>query len=112
MKFETQKGDVLDLTAPYDIAASTTFNPGFKVGSIIGVTSSAANGTTFEGHVTGLHVVAKATGAAWSQGDTLYWDDTAKNFTKTSSGNTKAGYAALAAASGDAIGSIRLVPSI
>lgn len=45
----------------------------------------------------------KAAGAAWSVGDALYWDDTAKNFTKTSSANTLCGYALSAAASADTV---------
>lgn len=35
----------------------------------------------------------KASGAAWAIGDALYWDATAKNLTKTSSGNTLCGFA-------------------
>lgn len=50
--------------------------------------------------------VPKATGAAWSVGDALYWDDAAKNFTKTSAGNTACGYALAAAQSADAIGGL------
>lgn len=47
--------------------------------------------------------VAKATGAAWSVGDLLYWDDTAKNLTKTVGSNTKVGYCLEAALSADAV---------
>ena len=43
----------------------------------------------------------KASGAAWSIGDALYWDATAKNFTKTSSGNTLCGFAVEAKLSAD-----------
>lgn len=45
----------------------------------------------------------KAAGAAWSIGDSLYWDDTAKNFTKTSASNTLCGYALAPAASADTV---------
>jgi predicted RecA/RadA family phage recombinase len=48
----------------------------------------------------------KATGAAWTMGQKLYWDDTAKKFTGTSSANTLCGYAAAPAASGDTTGSV------
>lgn len=45
----------------------------------------------------------KAAGTAWSVSDALYWDDAAKNFTKTSAGNTLCGYALAAAASADTV---------
>lgn len=54
--------------------------------------------------------VPKATGTAWSPGDKIYWDDTAKNFTKTVGSNTLAGIVNEAAASGDAEGIIDLRP--
>jgi predicted RecA/RadA family phage recombinase len=43
----------------------------------------------------------KATGAAWAVGDALYWDATAKQFTKTTTSNTLCGFAVEARASGD-----------
>lgn len=48
----------------------------------------------------------KATGEAWSPGDTLYWDNTNSRFTKTSSGNTKCAHALAAALSADTVGYI------
>jgi predicted RecA/RadA family phage recombinase len=59
----------------------------------------------------GVFTLPKATGASWSQGDQLYWDGTNKNFTKTSSGNTKWGVAAAAAQAGDATGSVSFTPN-
>jgi predicted RecA/RadA family phage recombinase len=55
--------------------------------------------------------VPKATGAAWGAMDKIYWDDTAKNFTTTSTNNTYAGYAKRAAASGDDTGRLVLNPN-
>lgn len=43
----------------------------------------------------------KATGAAWSIGDALYWDATAKKLTKTSTDNTLCGFAVEARLSAD-----------
>lgn len=43
----------------------------------------------------------KAAGAAWAIGDALYWDATAKAFTKTTSGNTLCGFAVEAKLSAD-----------
>ncbi len=53
----------------------------------------------------------KAAGQAWAGGADIYWNDTAKNFTTVTSGNTKAGYAVLDAASADITGQIYLTPS-
>lgn len=112
-KYQVQDGAVLDLTAPYDLLLATGYVPGFKIGSIIGVAeTNAASGAAFEGRVTGVHTIAKATGETWAIGDLLYWDDSAKKFTKTSTSNTKAGYAMSVTLTGDTVGNIRLVSSI
>lgn len=54
----------------------------------------------------------KATGAAWVAGDLLYWDNTAKNFTKTANANTKVGVAWEDADAGAAVGIVKVGPSI
>lgn len=110
MQKYVQEGCALDLTAP---SGGVTGDTPYKIGSIICIaTADAAEAATFVGYVEGVYDVPKATGAAWAEGDLLYWDDAAKKFTKTSTSNTKAGYAVKAAASGDTEGRIRLVPSI
>ena len=48
----------------------------------------------------------KATGEAWTMGQKLYWDNTAKKFTTTATSNTLCGYAAAPAASADTTGSV------
>ncbi len=55
--------------------------------------------------------VPKATGQAWVGLDKIYWDDTAKNFTTTSTSNTLAGYARRAADSADTTGRLVLTPA-
>ncbi len=52
----------------------------------------------------------KATSQAWTVGDKLYWDDTAKNWTTTSTNNTLSGYVAEPAANNDTEGKIVLKP--
>lgn len=42
----------------------------------------------------GLIEYTSETGVAWTAGDKLYWDDTAKRFTKTLTSNTLCGIAA------------------
>lgn len=54
--------------------------------------------------------VPKATGQAWDILVPIYWDDTAKNFTTTSTSNTLAGVVIEDAASGDTEGVIHLSP--
>ena len=110
MKTKFSEGSPLDFTAP---SGGTTSGVGVKIGSMIAIAAlTAAAGDTTVGHTQGVFDHASDTGAAWAFGDLLYWDDTNKVFTKTSSGNTKAGYAAAAKTSGATTGRIKLVPTI
>lgn len=59
----------------------------------------------------GVIQAPKATGQAWVPMALLYWDDTAKNFTTTSTSNTLAGRVHEAAASGDTEGFVDLDPA-
>lgn len=71
--------------------------------------STAAVGESFEGKVDGVWKdMPKATGQTWAFGVVLYWDDTAKKFTTTSTSNKRVGVALAAAASGDTVGTVRL----
>lgn len=109
MKNYVQPGESLDLTAPSGGVVSGTM---YKIGSILCVAAaSVAAGLKFAGYRVGVFDLPKASGAV-TEGATLYWDDTAKNLTTTATANTKAGYAAAAAASGDATVRICLVPTI
>jgi len=109
MKNTLATSDTRDFIAPYDVTSGAAF----KVGSYIAVAATTAlAGAALAGDIRGAFTLAKATGAAWTKGDTLYWDDTAKKFTKTASGNTKAGIAFADAASGDAVGGVDLIPTI
>lgn len=102
-----QAGEVIEVTAP---SGGYTSGKGVLVGSIVGVAlNTAAQNATCEVALCGVWTVDKAGSQAWSQGDKIYWDDTAKNFTTTSSGNTFAGYAFVAAQSADTTGQVKLV---
>lgn len=103
-----QKGDTIDLTAPSGgVVSGTTY----KIGVILCVAANTiAAGLTFPAAVTGVYDLAKATGETWAEGDALYWDNTAKDWTKTSSSNTIGGYAVLANQSADTVGRLRLTP--
>lgn len=81
----------------------------YLVGKLVGISANKyKEGETAVISLVGAHDVPKATGAVWNQGDILYWDDSAKNFTKTSSANTQAGYAFVGAGSSAAVGQILL----
>jgi len=105
MKNYVQPGDNLDLVAPYDVASGA----GFLVGSIFAVASAIAlSGAAVVGVTEGVFTLAKATGEAWTVGAKLYWDNTNKRLTTTSSGNTLVGVATKAALSADTSGNIKL----
>jgi len=109
MKNFIQNGDVLDLTAPYDVASGA----GFLIGSLFAVAvTAAASGAPVEGKTNGVYDLKYTVAAAAAVGDTVYWDDTAKNVTKTASTNKKIGVCAKAAASGDATMRVKLIPTI
>lgn len=96
-----QPGETLTVVAPADVVSGA----GVLVGSLFGIALfSATSGAPVETRRVGVFDVAKATGQAWTQGVKLYWDNTAKNLTTTSTSNTLVGVAAQAQASADAIG--------
>jgi predicted RecA/RadA family phage recombinase len=105
MKNFVQDGDVLTLVAPYDVLAGH----GVIVGGIFGFASyDAKSGAEVEVNTEGVYDAIKVSAQAWSVGDTIYWDDSAKNCTTTSSGNTAIGVAILAAANPSDTGRVRL----
>ena len=103
-----QTGDVLTLTAP---SGGVVAGTALKIGSLVVVPrTTAAQTLPFDGDVAGVHTLAKATGTAWTEGQTLYFDTANNNFvTAQSLTASRAGQAAAAAASGDATGLVRLI---
>lgn len=105
MKNFIQPGGTLTLTAPYAV----TSGQGALVGAIFGVAvKDTANAVAGEFVTEGVFSLTKATGAAWTVGALLYWDNTNRNVTTTSSGNTKIGVATAAADSAATVGNVRL----
>lgn len=105
MKNFIKCGDTLTLTAPVGGVVGGT---AYLIGAILVVAvASVAAGAQFEGRRVGVFTLPKATGA-WTEGALLYWDDTAKNLTTTSTSNRRIGCAAAAALSGDATGQVLL----
>lgn len=110
MRNHFQPGNSLDFIAP---SGGVTSGSTYKKGAIMHVAStSALEGETYNGDIHGVFTLASQTGTAWTQGDVLYWDDSAKVWTKTSTSNTKGGMAAYDKASADATGKVLLLPQV
>lgn len=104
MENYVQKGETITLTAP----AAVSSGDGVLVGKFFGVAvADAASGAEVEATLCGVFELPKATGAI-TQGALVYWDNTAKNVTTTSTSNTLIGAAVVAAASGDTTAIVRL----
>jgi predicted RecA/RadA family phage recombinase len=107
MKNYVQPGNTITLTAPYDVASGD----GLLVGAIFGVaTGAAANGEAIEAALVGVFDLKKVGSQAWAVGDKIYWDNTAKETTKTVASNTLVGVAieAVGSGAGETIGRVRL----
>lgn len=89
---------------------------GLLKGGLFGVAfATYASGATgvmvTQGVFTGL-TKASGTGEAWAVGDRLYWSDSNKNLTKTSTGNFPVGYALEAVATdGTTAGEVLVRPN-
>ena len=106
MKTYAQPGTVITLTAP---SGGVTKGLAYKIGSLIVIaTVTAAQTVLFSALTRGVVNHAKVSAQAWTEGVKIYWDDSAKNFTTTSGGNTLCGVAAAAAANPSATGYVRL----
>ena len=105
MKNFVQRGEIITLVAPYDVAAGA----GLLVGAIFGVaTSPALSGATVEAAVSGVFELPKTSAQAWTVGAKVYWDDAAKLCTTVNTSNTLIGVAVAAAANPSATGLVRL----
>lgn len=81
----------------------------YIVGAAFGVAAvSAAENEEYTLTLGGVFELAKTSAQAWTLGAAIYWDNTNSVMTTTSSGNTKVGVAAAAAANPSAIGRVRL----
>lgn len=101
-------GNTITLTAP---AGGVVSGGLYLVGALVVVSATtAAAATPFEASATGVFTLAKATGSAWTEGQTLYFDSANSNFVTAASATARrAGSAVAAAASGDTTGQVRLI---
>lgn len=105
MKNYVQDGDLVTVSAPYDVDAGD----GALVGTLFGVASAnAASGADVVLAVEGVFTLAKTSAQAWTVGAAIYWDDTNKVCTTTSTSNTLIGKALAAAANPSSTGVVRL----
>jgi len=105
--------DSLELitTIKYTNAAATTVDTVYLFNGRVGLAmNSAAAGALNIYIICGLIEYASETGVAWTGGDKIYWDDTNKRFTKTSTSNTLAGIVYEDKASASATGMVLLWP--
>jgi predicted RecA/RadA family phage recombinase len=103
-------GNIVTLTAPTGGVVSGT---PYLIGKLLVIaTNTIAQTLPFEAALTGVFSVTKTGTQAWSEGQNVFWDDTAKNFTTVSAGNTRAGTALVAtgAGAGETTGIVRLEP--
>jgi len=106
MKNYVQPGDVLDYT---NAGAALAAGAGVLIGVRLGVAmGDIATGATGSIRVKGVVNLPKNTTDVMAQGAALYWDNTNKRLTTTTTSNTLAGYAADPAANGDATVNIAL----
>lgn len=113
MKNYVGPGKIMDFTAP---SGGVTAGTPLLIGALIVIPEvSAAENVRFAGAVEGVFDVPAATHAttqAWTEGQLLYWDDTAKTFTITATSNTKKGVAAEAKVSTAATGRVKLIQTL
>lgn len=104
----SEAGHALEFTAP---AGGVINGVPLLIGSLVVVpTVSAPAGARFNGELSGVWALPKATGTAWTEGAVLYFDSAAGNFaTAASTTARRAGGAVAAAAAADATGLVRLV---
>ncbi|MBM3655233.1 MAG: DUF2190 family protein, partial [Alphaproteobacteria bacterium] len=103
-----QEGEVITLAAPYDVVSGA----GAQVGAIFGVAQiTALSGVDVPLQRCGVWELAKVSAQAWSVGDTVWWDNSAKKATnvKTMS-NLRIGKCVEAAANPTSTGKLVLTP--
>ena len=95
MKNHIQKGENLTIAAPYNV----TSGGGVKSGLIFGVASGdALSGADVDVVTVGVFSLPKVSTDVFAVGAAVYWDNTAKLMTSTTTSNTKIGVAVVAAA--------------
>lgn len=102
-----KNGETETFTAP---AGGVTSGAPVLIGSVVVVAMyTAAAGTQFEGRRCGVYRMPKTAGAAWAEGQILYFDSATSSFTTAASATARrAGHADVAALSADTFGYVAL----
>lgn len=91
MQNYVKPGKTLTFTAPTGGVVSGT---AYLIGALLVVAATTVAQTLpFEGMTEGVFDLAKASGQTWTEGALVYWDNSAKNLTTTSTSNTRVGVA-------------------
>lgn len=106
MKNFVQPGDVLTLTAPYAVSSGGGALVGTKIFGV--ATGDIANGADGEWYTRGVFDITSLSTDTGSPGAVMYWDNTNKRTTTTSTSNTKIGVLTKAKINGDTTARIRL----
>lgn len=105
MKNYITSGETITVT----LAATIASGAGLLTGALFGVAKCAGvSGDQVAIALEGVFELPKATGAV-ALGAKVYWDDTNKNITTTSSGNTLVGYCWEAVISGATLIKVKLI---
>lgn len=87
----TQRGESLELTAP---GGGVVKGTAYLIGSLLVVAEVSADAAAkFSALAKGVVDLPKPADETWTEGVKVYWDDTAKNITTVSGGNTLVGVA-------------------
>lgn len=100
-----QEGKTLDLLAPYAVSSGD----GMQVGSIFAVAlGDASNGAAVRGMTEGVFTLAKTSAQAWTVGQKVYWDNSAKVCDTDGTLGMLIGVATAIAANPTSTGNVRL----
>jgi predicted RecA/RadA family phage recombinase len=98
MKNYVQSGDLITVAAPYAVFSGQ----GVLVGSLFGVaTCDAANGASVDIMPEGVFDIAALASDTGTAGAKMYWDNTNKRLTTTTTSNTLVGVLTQAKGNGD-----------
>jgi len=106
MKTYTQEGKAVTLTAP---VGGVVKGYGYVIGALFVVALNTADaGDDFEGYTTGVYELPKESTAAFTVGEKVFWDNTAKECDETATGRFMVGVAVEAAIATTVVCKVRL----
>jgi len=104
---QVQRGNIIDFTAP---SGGVVSGAPVLIGGVLAVPmTTVAQTLAFAGAVCGVFEIAKeATTAAFTEGEAVYWDDTAKRMDESASGRYEVGFAVASAINTDTTVKVKL----